>query len=179
MSRTKLFLALAPAALIMGSEADAQAPRYDTPLQATVTRVDRSALSAPQNRELATALERRLALAEDAPGQTKTALTSRALAPESSVLRVKIRFAELPQRAMEPRLLANDRVIGSAVGELEQVEDGVEVEFVVFPEMVGNFYFDPDAPVDLAVQMGEDERTKSPLESAEAVDALRSALTEE
>lgn len=164
-------------ALVKGVAAGAEEPRYDTPLRASITGVEQSALNAPQNQDLAASLKRGRALAAEVPGQQAAPLTTRMLAaPESSVLRIRIQFEDLPQRALAPRLLANDRVIGHPVGELKRVKGGVEAEFLVLPQMVGNFYFDANAPVILAVQMGEDQRTRTPLSSPETVEALREAL---
>ena len=113
-----------------------------------------------------------------APGVTRSQRIERLLdKPASAVLRIRVRFVNLPQRALAPVLLANNQVVGHAVGGVEEVSGGVEVEFLIVPQLVGNVRIDPDAPMELSVQMGEDPRTKAVLRSDRAVTALREAIT--
>lgn len=176
--RIHLFALVTATTIAWGGDGIAQAKSYALPLDGTVTSVEASRLSEERNAGLREALERKRDLMAKAPAVTGLAPLERVLArPQSDVLRIRVRFAELPQRAMEPVLLVNDQAVGRAVGPVQQVEGGVEVEFLVLPQLAGTIRIAPDTPIELAVQMGEDRRTRSVLRSEEATKALREALS--
>ena len=176
--RIQLMALVTATTIAWGGDGIAQAKSYALPIGGAVTGVEASRLSAERNAGLREALERKRDLMVKAPAVTGLAPLERVLAsPESDVLRIRVRFDELPQRAMEPVLLVNDQAVGRAVGAVEEVEGGVEVEFLVLPQLAGTLRIAPDAPIELAVQMGEDRRTRSVLRSEEAAKALREALS--
>ena len=179
MSRYATLFAILAVAGVMAGGAGAQnaAPPYGLPLSATITDVETSDLAAAANAGIASALDRQgKILTANRGAQGLNLLSRMGDARSGSIVRIRVQFANLPQRALAPRLLANGREIGYPIGEAVANDKGVEIGFVILPRALSSFNFDRDAPVELAVQMGDDERTKSILRSPRAVDAIRAAL---
>jgi hypothetical protein len=134
-------------------------------------------LGDPKSKALTAALEHQRDLVTRAPANKQTFAARVLGAPETRMLEVRVRFAELPQRALAPRLLANGHEVGFPLGRSKEGAGGVELTFVVLPQLIGSVSLHPKAPVELAVQMGDDPRTKSLLNAPELEKSLRDLLS--
>lgn len=156
--------------------AQEKATVYDQPLEAWVVGFDQSALSDALNTDLRRSVERMVALsATGVIGEFARGMREN---PDSKVIRSALRFMNLPQRAQAPVILVNGVQAGFPFGAVKDLGDGmVEQTFVFVPAaLVRAREKDAQGRLGLAVQMGDDIRTRQVLDASEVARQIEKSM---
>lgn len=150
---------------------------YDQPLEAWVVGFDQSALSDVRNTDLRSSVERMEALSATGVMMSEFAVAIREN-PDSQIIRVALRFMDMPQRAQAPVILVNGVKAGFPFGAVNDLGDGmVEQTFVFVPAALARAREKgAEGKLGLAVQMGDDFRTRQLLDASEIAGQIERSL---
>lgn len=178
MKRSSIVALISLLGLLAAVAVNAQekATVYDQPLEAWVVGFDQSVLSDARNTDLRRSIERVEALSTT--GAMNDFVGGMRENPDSQVIRVALRFVDLPQRAQAPVILVNGVMAGFPFGAVKDLGDGMVEQTFVFDSsaLARAREKDADGKLRLAVQMGDDIRTRQILDASEVEGQIEKSM---